>query len=64
MESTLSISVKDWNSLQNQVVFQFSQEQVYSVATKTKQTNLISALKNYFLESLYNIASINAKIEW
>ena len=63
MESTLSISVKDWNSLQNQVVFQFSQEQVYSVATKTKQTNLISALKNYFLESLYNIASINAKIE-
>ena len=64
MESTLSISVKDWNSLQNQVVFQFSQEQVYSVATKTKQTKLISALKNYFLESLYNIASINAKIEW
>ena len=37
-------SVKDWNFLQNQVVFEFSQKQVNT-------TKLISALKNYFLES-------------
>ena len=47
MEHSLSHtakSVKDWNSLQNQVVFEFSQEQVIT-------TKLISALKTYFLES-------------
>ena len=47
MEHSLSHtakSVKDWNSLQNQVVFEFSQEKVIT-------TKLISALKTYFLES-------------
>ena len=43
-QSITATSVKDWNSLQNQVVSEFSQEQVNT-------TKLISALQNYFLES-------------
>ena len=43
-QSITAKSVKDWNYLQNHMVFEFSQEQVITA-------KLISALKNNFLES-------------
>ena len=42
-------SVKDWNTLQNQVKFEFNQEIVIS-------PKLISALKDYLLASYINTA--------
>ena len=42
-------SVKDWNTLQNQVKFEFNQEIVVT-------PKLISALKDYFLASYINTA--------
>ena len=42
-------SVKDWNTLQNQVKFEFNQEIVIT-------PKLISALKDYFLASYINTA--------
>ena len=43
-QSITAKSVKDWNTMQNQVVFEFSQDQIIT-------SKLISALKNVFLES-------------
>ena len=42
-------SVKDWNTLQNQVKFEFNQETVIT-------PKLISVLKDYFLASYINTA--------
>ena len=43
-QSITAKSVKDWNTMQNQVVFEFNENQIIT-------PKLISALKNHFFES-------------
>ena len=46
-QSITAKSVKDWNALQNKIVFDFRQEKIIT-------SKLVSALKKYFLESYNN----------